>query len=135
MAGLVIRMPDGKVRNALLVKALTSIGRGADNDIPLEDPDVPDSAVHILFDGSTYRVGSHGGTFQVNGKKRDQHVLAQNDRIRVGDCELLFDESMSPSAVNSSPSPSAGLGKISELKALRQLTSFSEKLLGTYDLD
>jgi transcriptional regulator with GAF, ATPase, and Fis domain len=135
MAGLVIRMPDGKVRNALLVKALTSIGRGADNDIPLEDPGVPDSAVHILFDGGTYRVGSHGGTFQVNGKKRDQHVLAPNDRIRVGDCELLFDESMSPSAVNSSPSPSAGLGKISELKALRQLTSFSEKLLGTYDLD
>ncbi|HYR56309.1 MAG TPA: FHA domain-containing protein, partial [Myxococcaceae bacterium] len=135
MAGLIIRMPDGKVRHALLVKALTSIGRSADNDISLEDPGVPDSAVHILFDGNTYRVGSHGGSFQVNGRKRDEHVLAQNDRIRLGDCELLFDNSMSPGAVNSSTSQSAGVGKVSELKALRQLTSFSEKLLGTYDLD
>src|SRR6266851_1152224 len=135
MAGLIIRMPDGKVRHALLVKALTSIGRSADNDISLEDPGLPDSAVHILFDGKTYRVGSHGGPFQVNGRKRDEHVLAQNDRIRLGDCELLFDNSMSPGAVNSSTSQSAGVGKVSELKALRQLTSFSEKLLGTYDLD
>src|SRR6266851_1236272 len=94
MAGLIIRMPDGKVRHALLVKALTSIGRSADNDISLEDPGLPDSAVHILFDNS-----------------------------------------MSPGAVNSSTSQSAGVGKVSELKALRQLTSFSEKLLGTYDLD
>ncbi len=135
MAGLIIRMPDGKVRHALLVKALTSIGRSADNDISLEDPGLPDSAVHILFDGNTYRVGSHGGPFQVNGRKRDEHVLAQNDRIRLGDCELLFDNSMSPGAVNSSASQSSGVGRVSELKALRQLTSFSEKLLGTYDLD
>src|SRR5216684_1824425 len=111
MAGLIIRMPDGKVRHALLVKALTSIGRSADNDISLEDPGLPDSAVHILFDGKSYRVGS------------------------LGDCELLFDNSMRPGAVNSSTSQSAGVGKVSELKALRQLTSFSEKLLGTYDLD
>jgi len=135
MAGLIIRMPDGKVRNALLVKALTSIGRSADNDITLEDPGVPDSALHILFDGSTYRVGSHAGAFQVNGRKRDDHVLAQNDRLRLGDCELLFDTSMSPGAVDASPGQSAGLGRTSELKALRRLTSFSEKLFGTYDLD
>src|SRR6266849_6156539 len=135
MAGLIIRMPDGKVHHALLVKPLTSIGRSADNDISLEDPGLPDSAVHILFDGNTYRVGSHGGSFQVNGRKRDEHVLIQSDRIRLGDCELIFDNSMTPGTVNSSTSQSAGVGKVSELKALRQLTSFSEKLLGTYDLD
>jgi transcriptional regulator with GAF, ATPase, and Fis domain len=135
MAGLIIRMPDGKVRSTPLVKALTSIGRSSENDISLEDPGVPDSAVHILFDGSSYKVGSHGGTFQVNGKKRDEHVLAQNDRIRLGDCELLFDKSIAETSAESSPGQPPAQGAARELKALRQLTAFSEKLLGIYDID
>src|SRR5260370_27316231 len=116
MAGLIIRMPDGKVRHALLVKALTSIGRSADNDISLEDPGLPDSAVHILFDGNTYRVGSHDGSFHVNGRKRDAHVLSQNDRIRLGHCVLLFNTSMRPGAVDASASHSAGARKYCDPK-------------------
>jgi transcriptional regulator with GAF, ATPase, and Fis domain len=133
MAGLIIRTPDGKLRSARLVKALTSVGRSADNDIRLEDPSVADSAVHILYDGNAYRVGSHGGTFEVNGKKRDEHVLSQNDRLRIGDCELLFDQSLEEAPVP--PDRPAAPDSVAELKVLRQLTSFSEKLLGSYDID
>jgi transcriptional regulator with GAF, ATPase, and Fis domain len=133
MAGLIIRTPDGKVRSEPLVKALTSIGRSAENDIPLDDPGVADTAVHILFDGSSFRVGSHSGTFQVNGKKREEHVLAQNDRIRLGDSELQFDRAMAEAgALPGEVDAAAGA---TELKALRRLTAFSEKLLGTYDID
>ena len=135
MAGLIIRMPNGKVRNAPLVKALTSIGRSSDNDIPLEDPSVPDSAVHILFDGTSYRVGSHGCRFQVNGKKRDEHVLAQNDRIRLGACELLFDNSIVETKADASLTSGTIATPGAELRALRQLAAFSAKLLGTYDID
>src|SRR5215831_4867619 len=94
MAGLIIRTPDGRLRNAPLVKGLTSIGRSEENDIRLEDPSVAESAVHILRDGTTYRVESHGVTFLVNGRKRDEHVLAPDDRLCIGDCELLFDASL-----------------------------------------
>jgi len=135
MAGLIIRMPNGKVRNAPLVKALTSIGRSSDNDIPLEDPSVPDSAVHILFDGTSYRVGSHGCRFQVNGKKRDEHVLAHNDRIRLGACELLFDNSIVETTADASLTSGTTASPGAELRALRQLAAFSAKLLGTYDID
>ena len=135
MAGLIIRMPNGKVRSTPLVKALTSIGRSSENDIHLEDPSVPDSAVHVFFDGTTYRVGSHGSKFQVNGKKRDEHVLAQNDRIRLGECELLFDNSIVETTADASLTSGTIASPGAELRALRQLAAFSAKLLGTYDID
>ncbi len=90
MASLHVRTPDGKVRTVPLLKRITSVGRGPDNDVSLDDPAVPESALHVLFDGSRYQVGSLGATFQINGKKRDSHVLASQDVIRVGGTELTF---------------------------------------------
>ncbi len=149
MASLTVRTPDGKSRAVNLLKRITSIGRGADNDVQLEDPAVPETAIHIVFDGNKYRVGSHGVPFQVNGKKRDEHVLAANDVIRVGTTELAFGEAAAPMASdaiaptkarNDSVNPDEHTAEVPgvpgrELAALRRLTSFSEKLLASYELD
>ena len=96
MASLSIRTPDGTVRTVPLHKRITSIGRSTDNDVPLADPSVPDSALHVLFDGTRYQLGSLGATFQVNGKKRDSAVLATADVIRVGATELVFTREDAP---------------------------------------
>jgi transcriptional regulator with GAF, ATPase, and Fis domain len=150
MASLSVRTPDGKVRTLPLIKRITSIGRGPDNDISLEDPSVPESALHVQFDGSRFTVGSLGATFQVNGKKRDSHVLASNDVIRVGSTELTFSRddisvaapprpspTPSPESVTSDESHTAEIPGVPgrELAMLRRLTTFSERLLGSYDLD
>ncbi|SES81143.1 sigma 54-interacting transcriptional regulator [Stigmatella erecta] len=148
MASLSVRTPDGKVRTVPLLKRITSIGRGPDNDVPLDDPAVPDSALHVLFDGSRYQVGSLGATFQINGKKRDSHVLASQDVIRVGQTELTFARDTAAPRPTPSPSPTitveenpdshtAELPGVPgrELAMLRRLTAFSERLLGSYDLD
>ena len=90
MASITVKSPDGKVRAVNLRKRITSIGRSDDNDIKLEDLNVPEHAIHIMFDGSRYQVGSHGGAFQVNGKKKDEHVLGPSDVIRLGESELTF---------------------------------------------
>ncbi|MFP2913124.1 FHA domain-containing protein, partial [Pyxidicoccus sp. 3LFB2] len=90
MASLTVRSPDGKVRAVSLLKRITSIGRGPDNDVQLEDPGVPDSALHVTYDGTRYEVGSLGATFHVNGKKRDAHALSTGDVVRVGGTELTF---------------------------------------------
>ncbi|SEK71230.1 transcriptional regulator, NifA subfamily, Fis family [Stigmatella aurantiaca] len=148
MASLSVRTPDGKVRTVPLLKRITSIGRGPDNDVPLDDPAVPDSALHVLFDGSRYQVGSLGATFQINGKKRDSHVLASQDVIRVGQTELTFSRDTSAPRPIPSPAPTitveenpdshtAELPGVPgrELAMLRRLTAFSERLLGSYDLD
>ncbi|KFE70618.1 sigma-54-dependent Fis family transcriptional regulator [Hyalangium minutum] len=149
MASLSVRTPDGKVRTLPLIKRLTSIGRGPDNDIALDDPTVPESALHVQFDGSRFTVGSLGATFQVNGKKRDSHVLASQDTIRVGGTELTFSRDDTP-VVRTTPTPTPPPESVTsdeshtaeipgvpgrELAMLRRLTTFSERLLGSYDLD
>jgi transcriptional regulator with GAF, ATPase, and Fis domain len=149
MASLSIRTPDGKLRTLSLIKRITSIGRGPDNDVQLDDPAVPDSALHVQFDGSRFTVGSLGATFQVNGKKRDTHVLASQDVIRVGGSELTFSRedapapaprpqpTPSPDSITSDESPTTEIPGLPgrELVMLRRLTTFSERLLGSYDLD
>ncbi|MFL5344657.1 MAG: sigma 54-interacting transcriptional regulator [Hyalangium sp.] len=149
MASLSVRTPDGKVRTVPLLKRITSIGRGTDNDVQLNDPSVPDSALHVLFDGSRYQVGSLGATFQINGKKRDSHVLASEDVIRVGGTELTFTRDDAPAprptplpsitteAPASDESHTAEIPGVPgrELAMLRRLTTFSERLLGSYDVD
>jgi transcriptional regulator with GAF, ATPase, and Fis domain len=151
MASLSVRTPDGKIRTLPLIKRITSIGRGPDNDVQLDDPAVPDSAIHVQFDGSRFTVGSLGATFQVNGKKRDSHVLASQDVIRVGGSELTFSRddapapspratalpTPSPDSITSDESPTTEIPGLPgrELVMLRRLTTFSERLLGSYDLD
>ncbi len=148
MASLTVRTPDGKIRTVNLLKRITSIGRSGDNDVQLEDTTVPDSALHIMFDGSRYQLG--GTTeFQVNGKKRDEHLLIANDVIKVGGSELTFGTAASPlaqpalstsrSVRDESGNPDAATSEVPgvpgrELAALRRLTAFSHKLLDSYDL-
>jgi transcriptional regulator with GAF, ATPase, and Fis domain len=154
MASLTIRTPDGKVHTVPLHKRITSIGRSADNDVQVEDPSVPDSALHLLFDGTRYQLGSLGASFQVNGKKRDNHVLATADVIRVGGTELVF--AREDAAPRAPPAPARALSVTHEtettadpdshtrdmpgvvgreLVLLRRLTAFSERLLGSSSRD
>jgi transcriptional regulator with GAF, ATPase, and Fis domain len=148
MANLTVKTPDGKTRTVALLKRITSIGRGTDNDVQLEDSGVPESALHIMFDGKDYQVGG-GSEFLVNGKKRAEAVLSTNDVISVGATELTFGTGQAPLAAPAlstktrdsiSQNPDAATveqpgvpGR--DLASLRRLTTFSEKLLGTYELD
>ena len=150
MASLTVKTPDGKTRTVALLKRITSIGRSSDNDIQLDDRGVPESALHIMFDGSQYQVGG-GFEFQVNGKKRGEAVLITNDVILVGQSELTFGAGSAPMAApalvstritpdRDSQNPDAATSEVPgvpgrELAALRRLTAFSDKLLGTYELD
>jgi transcriptional regulator with GAF, ATPase, and Fis domain len=137
MAKLIVRTPDAKVQSFSLSKRITTIGRGQDNDIRLEDPRLPDTAVYLLFDGVRYHLSSQGAPFQVQGKRRDEHILAPNDTFRVGDCELWFEATGLGPHSSGQPTEPEDSSNISaaELAALQKLMVFSQKLLGSYDLD
>ena len=148
MASLTVRTPDGKVRTVSLLKRITSVGRATENDIQLDDPAVPDTALHVMFDGRSYQVGGER-EFVVNGKKKGEHTLAVNDVVRVGASELTFalidapmaQPALAPTrALTESGNPDASTSEVPgvpgrELAALRRLSAFSEKLLRSYDLD
>jgi transcriptional regulator with GAF, ATPase, and Fis domain len=147
MASLTVRTPDGKTRVVNLLKRLTSVGRGADNDVRLDDPAAPESAFHILFDGSRYQVGTHGAAVQINGRKRDEHVLAAEDVIRIGDTELSFalgadpaaPPALTPTRARETYNPDSHTAELPgvpgrELAMLQRLTAFSEKMFGVWNV-
>jgi len=96
------------------LKLTTRIGRERDNDLVLTDPRV--SRYHVLIEltGGRWLVrdmGSANGTF-VNGQPvSDVHSLEPDDRISVGDTELVFQPSevgvgAGPGAPDLPPRPS-----------------------------
>jgi transcriptional regulator with GAF, ATPase, and Fis domain len=148
MPGLTIKTPDGRQRAVTLLKRLTSVGRGGDNDVVLEDPAAAETALAIHFDGAAWRAGGERA-FSVNGHQTHEHVLSAADVVRVGATELTFwlVEAPGPTAALAVPSgarpPAAADASTQEqpgvpgreLAALKRLTAFSERLLSTYELD
>ncbi|MBI5066664.1 MAG: sigma 54-interacting transcriptional regulator [Deltaproteobacteria bacterium] len=131
MAFLHIRTADGRERDVVLIRPLTSVGRAPDNDVALPDASLPDTALHLRFDGRDHNAACHAGaSMLVNGKKKSAARLADGDRIRLGSTELLFragDPAPSPAAV---PIPLDG-----RLEAMRSLVRFSDRLLAASDLN
>jgi transcriptional regulator with GAF, ATPase, and Fis domain len=126
MATLIVRSPDGGEREVALVKRITSVGRDAENDVPVADPGLPRTALHIHFDGKDYDAAAHDSAeMTVNGKRRASWRLGPGDRIRVGATDLFFD-----------PAPRAGARARAgqRLVALDTLVRFSERLLGATDV-
>lgn len=128
MPFLCLKSPDGKLRTLPLLKRITTVGRGPDNDIRLEDPRAPDNALHLQLDGERCAAVSMGGAFLFEGKKREQATLADGGALRVGDTELTF-RLRAPEEKDTAPDEGTR-----ELLALRSIHAFSEKLFGVYDL-
>ncbi len=148
MASLTIKSPQGSSRAVNLLKRVTSLGRGSDNDIVLDDPGVPETAFAIIFDGTGYTVGGERAFF-VNGKSTDEAQLGANDVVKVGETELTFSTGTAPNSQpalatkfsrSDSNNPDASTQEQPgipgrELAALRRLTAFSERLLTSYEID
>ncbi|MCZ7681980.1 MAG: FHA domain-containing protein [Sandaracinaceae bacterium] len=83
---LVERGPD-KGREFVLQEGENGIGRGIDNDVILADVAVSRRHLVVVREGETLRLrdlGSGNGT-QVNGKRVSSMVLADGDRIELGE--------------------------------------------------
>ncbi len=129
MATLLVKTPAGE-RAVRLGRRVTSVGAGPGNDVPLPDPSLPATALHIHFDGRDYNAACHqGAEMTVNGRRRATARLADGDRIRVGDAELvlsLADPAAPAESRPAAPDPS--------VEAMRSLVRFSERLLGASDV-
>jgi transcriptional regulator with GAF, ATPase, and Fis domain len=129
MALLVVRPPDGSERRIPLRRRLTSVGRSPESDVPVPDPSLPATALHLHFDGREYDVACHdGASMTVNGRRRATCRLAPGDRIRVGGTELVLLAEEAGLAAEPAPGPAPGA------QAVEALVRFSERLLGATDL-
>src|SRR5215468_5397656 len=129
MARLVLTSPGGAVRSVPLIKRITSVGRGAEVDVQLEDAGAPELALTLLWDGRSYRAGSVGAPFLVDGKKREAHVMKDGDVIRVADTWIALSLSDLPAETTSTSDPGR-----EALATLQRLTDFSARLLQSGDV-
>ena len=129
MARLVLTSPGGDVRSVPLVKRITSVGRGAEVDVRLDDAGAPEHALTLLWDGWSYRAGSVGEPFLVGGKRRDAHVMKDGDVIRVANTWIALSLSDAPGQAEPTPDPGR-----QALSTLKRLTDFSARLLQSGDV-
>jgi transcriptional regulator with GAF, ATPase, and Fis domain len=129
MARLVLTSPGGAVRSVPLVKRITSVGRGPEVDVRLDDAHAPDHALTLLWDGRSYRAGSVGAPFLVEGKKREAHVMKDGDVIRVADTWIALSLTDVPAVAEARPDAAR-----EALSTLKRLTDFSARLLQSGDV-
>jgi transcriptional regulator with GAF, ATPase, and Fis domain len=129
MPTLLVLTPDGRERAVPLARRITTLGRSAENDVALPDPALPETALHIHFDGRDFNAACHGGAqMEVNGRRKVTARLADGDRIRIGVSELRF---TAGDPAREAAAPSAQPGRV---EAMGGLVRFSERLLAAGDL-
>ena len=128
--------PQGRPKIFPIYKKITSVGRAAGNDVVLERPSVAEYHCQIVFDGRDFNLNEidREGELQINGKKKRRGKLEHNDRLLVGDVELVFsvyDESLGQGDERGTDVEHS---HVAELAGLRQLYEFSQRLMDVKDL-
>ncbi|MCP4602215.1 MAG: GAF domain-containing protein [Proteobacteria bacterium] len=111
-------------------KSITTIGADAANDVVLSDSGLSDHHAHIVFDGRGFSISESDNEklLQINGRRRRKSKLAHEDRVTLGEIDLLFGVFSPPEQ------PGNDSAEQSALEALRQLQAFSAKLLAHQNL-
>ncbi|MFC1494896.1 adenylate/guanylate cyclase domain-containing protein [Thermodesulfobacteriota bacterium] len=92
MPSIKLENNDGESINIPVLKDKIDIGRGADNDIIIQDSTVSRNHARIMHTDNNYTImdmGSHNG-IRVNGKKVKKALLRNNDLIEIGNHNLTF---------------------------------------------
>jgi len=122
--------PEGRPRVFSVYKKITTIGRAPSNDIPIDHDSLADFHAQVVFDGRDFNLSEvdRHGEIQVNGKKKRRSKIVHNDRITLGELELVFsvfDEGLVEQDGDDTPA------RIAEVAGMRKLADFSDRLNAT----
>jgi transcriptional regulator with GAF, ATPase, and Fis domain len=141
MPSLRIQIPGKGPKVYHLYKKITTLGSGADCDVVLPDPMVSASYAHIHHDGRDFNLATieKKDEVVVNGKRRKKHRLSHQDRLLLGDIEILFslfDEKPvpAPGAEAETEAEGPNAPTVADLDGYRKLYEFSARLMENYDL-
>jgi len=80
-----------------MTKEITTIGKGSQNDIPVEGSFVSSPQARIRRQGDRFYLSHHGGFFsstKVNGSGiKEDHILKNKDEITIGNSTFVFIQS------------------------------------------
>jgi transcriptional regulator with GAF, ATPase, and Fis domain len=129
MPSLKWMVPQGPPRVFGIYKRVTSIGRAGANDVSIGSESLEPHHAQIVFDGRDFSVATvdPGAVIEINGKKKKKSKVFHNDKLKLGEVELMFslyDESSSrDAAASGGPSDSA------EIQGMIKLSDFNRRLL------
>jgi len=125
-----MQLPGRGVKVYHIFKKITSLGRSEESDIMLPDPGLAESHAYIHFDGRDFNINTteRDAELWVNGRKRNKHRLAHEDRIRLGITELEF------SLYDQPVTDETAAKTLAELNSYKKLFEFSQKLMEKYEL-
>ena len=130
MATLRMQLPGKGVKVYHIYKKITSLGRSDEVDVVLPDPGLGESHAYLHFDGRDFNIATteRDAELWVNGRKRNKHRLAHEDRIRLGVIELEF------SLYDEPVTDETAARTLAELNSYKKLFEFSQKLMENYEL-
>ncbi len=136
---LTVKLFNGQQKLFSIVKRITSVGRSSENDLVIDDPTIPSSVLHLEWDGNQCRLCSHDSPVRVNKKNIQETVLSNGDIVVLGDSQMVFSDS-SNSELDDEPSnetitATTGNVLIRDASVLQKLVSFSQTLLGHYEIN
>jgi transcriptional regulator with GAF, ATPase, and Fis domain len=129
MPSLKWMVPKGRPQVFPVFKKITTVGRAGGNDVVIDDASLAEYHAQIVFDGRDFNVSDvdRAGDLLVNGKKRRRGKIFHNDRLALGEAELvfsLFDEGWNE--VEGAPSGQDGGA---ELTGMLRLSEFNRRLM------
>ncbi|MGB8224252.1 MAG: sigma 54-interacting transcriptional regulator [Polyangiales bacterium] len=128
MPSLKWMMPQGRPRVFGIYKRVTSVGRAVANDVTI-DAELEPHHAQVVFDGRDFTVASvdSNANLWVNGKKKKKSKIFHNDKLKLGEVELVFslyDESAARDVDAEGKAP-----QTSEIEGMLKLSDFNRRLL------
>lgn len=131
MPFLQYRPPGEKgFRNYELHRRVTSIGRGEENDLTIDDPELQETHILIQYDGHSFTttVVNRKCKLLINGRASKKKTLDHRDELRLGNTVANFQLYQEPTETDGPTSPEA-------IACYRKIHEFSKELLGVGELD
>ena len=130
MPSLKWMVPQGRPRVFGIYKRVTSIGQAVANDVAIDSASLEPHHAQVVFDGRDFSVAAvdPGAVLSVNGKKKKKSKIFHNDKLSLGDIDLVFslyDESSTSRDPNAKPTDS----HTSEIEGMMKLGDFNRRLL------
>jgi len=122
-------VPQGRPRVFGIYKRVTSIGKAGANDVAIDEGSLEPHHAQLVFDGRDFSVApvDPGATVLVNGKKKKKSKVFHNDKLTLGDVELVF--SLYDESASRDGDPPQEESYTSEIEGMMKLSDFNRRLL------
>jgi len=129
MPSLKWMVPQGRPRVFGIYKRVTSIGRAGANDVVIDSASVGAHHAQVVFDGRDFAVASVDPdvALLVNGKKKKKSKIFHNDKLTLGDVDLVF--SLYDESASRDPGAEGQASETSEIEGMLKLSDFNRRLL------